>query len=422
MIPKGSILWAKYMPEISWQTYLQEPFTRLTRTFAGTIILWGGLAGTITAIWKKNRVMIALLAGAMLLYVIYSYSVTSVSPLRRALPLNTRYIVAFTAVLTIATGYALTNLKPIIEKIFSANIATLVLAFIIITLMGFQVKELPQKLPNTILFKDSSYFVADQLLKDNNKISDIKGKVYAYPAKDFKMYPNFSQLDLKSFSPSDMKGGKYYLYSRKRVRLTLFFGYLGKDEKVVRNQDLLLLPTNPQWDYLINTKDIVLAYVPSFLQKQTEVITLAGSYFSEHRSKPKAVIAQKVGDSTIFHFGQRKKPFYLFNFPGNFSLPPNENVDIFNTLKPDEIYELKIQYRIQKKIQNLRISFIQYDNTKRIDSISVNAPSIPGTHVLTKLLVTSSSYKKFRLGFEINNKEEENQLEIEKISFYLISE
>jgi hypothetical protein len=191
MIPKGATLWLKYMPEISWHTYLQEPFARLTRTFSGILILWGGLAGTITAISKKNRVMIALLAGALLLYVIYSYSVTSFTPLRRAIPIKTRYIVGFTAVLTIATGYALSNLKPIIEKIFSANIATLVSAFIIITLMGFQVKELPQKLPNTILFKDSSYFVADQLLKDNSKLSDLKGKVYAYPAKDFK---NVSKL------------------------------------------------------------------------------------------------------------------------------------------------------------------------------------------------------------------------------------
>jgi hypothetical protein len=236
------------------------------------------------------------------------------------------------------------------------------------------------------------------------------------------MYPNFSQLDLKAFSPSRIKGGKYYLYSRKRVRTTLHYGYLGKDEKVVRDQNLLLLPTNPKWDYLINTEDIVLAYVPSLLQKKTEAITLAGSYFSEHWGKPKAVIAQKAGDSSIFHFDQRKKPFYFFTFPGKFSLPPNQHVDIFNKLKPDEIYELKIQYRILKKIQKLGISFSQYDNTKRIDSISINAPSIPGTHVLTKLLVTSSSYIKFRLFFRINNKEDENQLEIKKISFYLMSE
>ena len=124
----------------------------------------------------------------------------------------------------------------------------------------------------------------------------------------------------------------------------------------------------------------------------------------------------------IENLNQRKKPIHLFTFSGKLLLPPNEHVDIFNKLKPDEIYELKIQYRILKKIQELGISFSQYDNTKKIDSISFNAPSKPGTHMLTKLLATSSSYVKFRLIFRIDNKEKENQLEIEKISFSLLSE
>ncbi len=422
MVPKGATLWVKYMPEISWQTYLYEPFTRLFfHTFSGTIILWGGLLGTALALLKKNRAMIALLAGALLLFAIYSFSVTSFEPLRRALPLQIRYYVAFTAVLTIAAGYTLSSLKPILEKIFSANIANVILGFVMIALMGYQVKELPTKLPNTALFKNSSYFVADKLLKEKNNTANVARKVYAYPIQDFKMYPNFSQLDLKAFSPSEMKGGNYYLYSRARVRKTLLYGYLGEDEKIVRNQELLLLPTNPKWHYLINTKDIVLAYVSSFELKQTKTMPMDGSYLFRHWVKPKDIVAKQVGGTSIFHFDQREKPFYLYTFPGTFSLPPNENVDVFDTLEPGEIYELKIHYRLQEKIQNLGITFSQYDDTKRIDSITVNAPSTSGTHVLTKLFVTSQEYEKFRLFFRITNNKVSNQLEIEKISFNHIS-
>ena len=421
MIPKGSTLWVSYMPELSWQAYLQEPFTRLTSTLSGTIILWGGFAGTIIAIWKKNRGMIALIAGALLLFIIYSYAVTSFSPLRRALPLQTRYIVPFTAVLTIATGYALSSLKPGLKNIFPETIATLVLALIAILLLGIQIKELPNKLPNTILFKDSAYFVADKLLEDTDKIVDIKGKAHAYPLKDFNMYPNYSQLNLKAFSPSDMKGGMYYLYSRKRVQKDLFYGYLGHDEKVERNQNLLLLRNNPTWNYIVNTKDIVLAYIPSFENNITEVMSLTGAYFSGYWSKPEFVIEQNEGNSVIFHFNQEEKPFYLLTFPGQFSLPPREDIDIFNRLKPNEIYELKIQYRIEKEIQNMNVFFSQYSNIDRIDNVSVNAPSTPGAHTLTKLRVTTPSYEKFRLFFRIINKQQENILEIEKISFNLLS-
>jgi hypothetical protein len=156
--------------------------------------------------------------------------------------------------------------------------------------------------------------------------------VSANPVKDFKTYPNFSKLDLKRFSPATIRGGKYYLYSRNRVFKTIHYGYLGKDKKVVGNQNLLLLPANPKWDYFVNTDDIVLAYVLSIVQEQSEVAALPGSSFHKHWGKPKDVIINKVGDSTIFYF-DKKKPFYIYTFPGKCSLSPNEHFDIFNSLK-----------------------------------------------------------------------------------------
>lgn len=423
MIFKGTKDWANFMPELSWQDYLQQPFIHLSKSFSGTTILFCGLAGTIIAVWKKNRGMIALLAGALLLFVVYSYSVTSVSPLRRALPLNIRYIVAFTAILTIATGYALSRLRPGLEKVFSANITTVILAAIIITLMGFQVNELPHALPNTVLFKDSSYFIADQLLK-NIDIVNLKGKIYAYPVKDFKMYPNFARLEVRGMAPDKVPNGTYFLYSRKRVQVDLSYGWYGKDKETEQKLHTLLLPKYPSWKYLINTKDIVLAYIPSFTLRHTEVMALHGASVSGHWGAPKEVVVKKVGNASIFYFNKQEKPFYIFTFPGSFSTPPRENINLFKTLEPGKVYELQIQYRLQEDMQNLGITFAQYDDTKKIDSISVNAPYTAGTHILilTKLLVTAQDYEKFRLFFRVTNKNLSNQLEIEKISFNLISE
>ncbi len=422
MILKGTKDWATYMPELSWQEYLQQPLIHLSRTFSGSIILLGGLAGAIIAIWKKNRYIIALLAGALLLFVVYSYSVTSMSPLRRALPLNIRYIILFSATLTIVTGYALSSLKSSLEKIFSANIVAFVIAFIIMFLMAFQVKELPQKLPNTILFKDSSFFVADQLLKDNDHLLNLKGKVFAYPSKDFKMYPAFSQLDLKGLNPSDLTGDRYYLYSRKGIQLHLRYGGNNHDEKIIRKQQLLLLEKIPAWDYIINTKNIVLAYVSSFPSQLTEAMSLNGSYFLEHWGIPKKVVAKQAGNATSFHFDQRENHFYIYTFPGQFSRPPKDNDDVFDSLEPDKLYELKIQYRIQQNLQNLAINFSQYNDTKRIDYTFFDAPTTAGNHIWTNFIVTSHEYKKFRFFFRITNNIESNQLEIENISFNLISE
>jgi len=423
MIPEGSINWVSYMPELSWKAYLQEPFTLIANSLSGTIILWGGSVGAVIAVWKRNWAMVALIAGALFVFVIYSYSVTSFSPLRRALPLQTRYILPFTAVLTIATGYALSSLKPALEKTSSEIVATLLLALVAMSLLGIQIKQLPDELPNTIFFNDSAYFVADILLDEVDEIADLKGEVYAYPLNDFEMYPGFSQLDLKTFAPSvDMTGGMYYLYSRERVRRSLFYGYFGHNEKVKRNQNLLLLPNNPTWKYILNTKSIVLAHIPTFEKDIVEVMSLTGAYFSGRWGKPESVTVKNGVNSVIFLFDREDKPFSLLTFPGKDSLPPIADIEIFNRLEPNEIYELIIQYRIKREIQNMDVYFSQYSDKERINNTFVNVPSTPGTHTITSLIVTKPAYEKFRLLFSLTNKQQANSFEIEKISFNLLSD
>jgi hypothetical protein len=267
--------WAKHMSEIHLKQFLLEPFMPLGSPLAGKFILAGGFGGTLVAMWKKNHMMLALLVGGLLIFGLYSYSVTSIDPLKRALPLQTRYITVFTAVLTIATGYALAQLKQHLETNRWRRRGTLVAWLLVGMLIVFQVRELPGTLPNTILFKSSSYFVADRLLGENNELMDYKGKIYATPARDFRMYPHFSKLDLIESHASEVEDAKYYLYSRDWVRSILKYGTL-KDEHQLRLLHLLLLPRVPGWEYIINTRDIALVHAPSFdfdLDHQKRVVS-----------------------------------------------------------------------------------------------------------------------------------------------------
>jgi len=421
MIPSGANQWMQFMPEISWKTYLLAPIDNLIQTSAGIILLLGGFSGTLMALARRNKVLIALLAGALLLFIIYSYAVTSFSPLRRALPLNTRYIVVFTAILTIATGYALTTLRTVVGKKNFENFSNLALIFVTVFLMSIQISELSRKLPNTVLFNDGSYFVADQLLNDFENKLFLKGKVEAYPVKDFNMYPNFSQLDLKGFSPTRIEGDKYYLYSRNRIHKDLRYGWHGQNEANLRNLGLFMLSENPKWNYLINTKDIVLAYIPGVELIPSEAVTLDGSIVVAKWGKPEGVTEERVGNSIKFQFDRMDKPFYLYLFPETFSTPPNDRTELFSKLRPNSVYELKIQYRVKNDMKNIGIFYHEYDESTKIDSMSFNAPTSSGLHIATKILTTSSLFKKFRLFIRIDDNQKKNEIIIENISFVLIS-
>ena len=145
------------------------------------------------------------------------------------------------------------------------NNAKIVIAIVFIGILCFELKNYSTELPNRILYNRDSYFIADRLLGGylkNNRINEI---VYTIPSKafnGFKLYPNFSKLKLKPYSLSKTpKSNSYFLISKSSIRRNLYYARIRKDENTIKNGLLLLQDDNPKWKYIINTDEIVLAYI-----------------------------------------------------------------------------------------------------------------------------------------------------------------
>ena len=240
MVPKGVTLWKIYQPTISLNEYLYQPFTNLLRFNSGLILLPCGFMGALTAIKNKNHAMISILIGSFILFLSYSYSVNSFSPLVRALPLQLRYVICFTTVLTILTGYLLSVTYERLGEIININNAKIVIAIVFIGILFFGLKNYSTELPHRISYNRNSYFNADKLLGDyleNNKISEV---VYTIPLNHFKLYPNFSKLRLKPYSLSIKPDeNSYFLMSKSIIMKRLYYARVRKDENFIKNGLLL---------------------------------------------------------------------------------------------------------------------------------------------------------------------------------------
>lgn len=422
MVPKGVTLWEINMPQVSILSYLFAPLKKLAFSISGIITLSGGTIGALIAISHKNRGMVALLAGGLCIFLVYSYSVTNISPLIRALPLQTRYILAFTAVLTIATGYAISNIfnHP---KIYNDKIALFVVTTIVVSILIFQILELPNKINNSVLFKDNSYFIADQALKSDKILKKIQGKVYAFPLKDFNMYPNFSKLNLESFVMTEsLKSDQYILYSRRFIRRRLHYLDFRKDKESIQKLTLLLLPQNPAWKYIINTDEIVLAQVKKIGSKRTVVLKSEEMVSQPWYCREQIIETEKLNESITFNITNRRQALQCFTFEGNSNAAPQENSPTFDKLVPGNIYELAIIYELAKSMHSLELSFSQYSNNERIDTISSNLPVTNGENEIKLYVATNISYEKFRIFMKMHNQEAQNSLIIKNMSFSLISD
>jgi len=423
MIPKGVTLWEINMPQISILNYLFEPLKNLTNSISGIILSSGGMIGALVAVWHKNRRMIALLSGGACIFIAYSYSVSSISPLTRALPLQARYILAFTVVLTIATGYAISNIPHYLKKVFNEKITLGVVTTIVVCILMFQILELPKIITNSVLFKNNSFFIADQFLKSKKVITKLQGQVYAYPFKDFNMYPNFSKLNLKSFLPTETyNSDKYILYSRSFIQRRLHYLSSAKDQASIQKLTLLLLPQNPAWKYIINTDEIVLAQVKNLGSKRTLVIK-ADEMMSLPWSYPEQIVTtDQLKNGTLFKIAKHKKAFQCYTFRGNSAVSPIESSPIFDKLIPGNIYEFTIRYKLDSSMQSLEFSFSQYSDQERIDTFYSNLPPTKGENEVTLYVATNASYKRFRIFFKMHNQEAQNTLVINNMSFSLISD
>lgn len=149
MISNGVSSWNVYMPDISTYQYLFEPISNIWQYTSGKILFICGFIGFILASYKKNWSVVALAIAGMTLFLLYSYSIKSIDPLKRALPLDTRYVIGFSIVMSICTAYLFYYLNEYFQNkksIFKFFNLLVILSFIGITFL--QIKELPQSIEN----------------------------------------------------------------------------------------------------------------------------------------------------------------------------------------------------------------------------------------------------------------------------------
>ncbi|MFC1665544.1 hypothetical protein ACFL17_07955 [Pseudomonadota bacterium] len=263
MVPRGASSWAVYQPEIASTDYLLKPIANFTQWSTGWFLLFGGAIGFITALFKRNWALVALILGATLVFILYSYSATSIEPIKRALPLKTRYVLAFSVVMSMSTGYAVTLISKQTRRISAATESHSFLtgALILVSILCAQLAELPQSTSSILSGKDS-YFIADRLLRD--KIQDISttDPVYADRAWGYKLYPHFGKLNLKNLDiTTPPTNGQTILFSKRSMQMNRAYAIKRGDTKSVDSINNYLQGVNPHWKILLDAGDIVLIKV-----------------------------------------------------------------------------------------------------------------------------------------------------------------
>ncbi|MBD3341385.1 MAG: hypothetical protein GF353_19925 [Candidatus Lokiarchaeota archaeon] len=260
--------WSKYMHPISFKQYVFHPLRILLGSFSGKFFSILGFIGFAISIKKKDWWLFSILCGAIILFMLYSYSVTSISPLIRTLPLHSRYILPFTVSLALSSAYFIYIIYNWIANRLKTKCAYLAIGMLLALVTLFQVRELPKRIPGAILFGNDSYFITNRLLQYRLLNLDINQNepVYAFPLKDFILYKNFRKLNLKNYNPSKINlcSDDVVLFSKFRVRRSLYYAEIRNDIKTINSLKHLAIDNNPGLDYIIDGGDIILARVEGF--------------------------------------------------------------------------------------------------------------------------------------------------------------
>ena len=408
LVPKGVTLWIKHQDKLSWTEYLFDPFTNLLAFRAGWVALAGGAIGLAIAIRDRAFELIALTLGGFLLFLAYSYPVTSFKPLVRALPLQPRYIVAFACVLTMLTGYALARIKviPWIRR----KVPVWIVPVFALVLVTCQARELP-KLPNTLYFTDDAYVIGERLLKDHLKKNKINTPVRAYPGSVFKMFTGYSKLDLVEHSPLlPPKAGNYYLINRPRLIRSVRAARVRKDKRLVRYGEELLARA-PNYEFVIDTHAISLFYIrPQSLEVVADLAKHPDVWTSQ------AGATRMTTDPVAFKIGKLDSHVYLSMFGDSFTKPTKSDHSIYKTLEPRTNYQVEVRYRNRHTFRSVRLFIREYDEKKSLQLVSHYIPTEAGEQVFRTHLSTSSDYKSFRFFLRVGNEVEDNAIHIDSIT------
>jgi hypothetical protein len=161
--------------------------------------------------------------------------------------------------LTIVAAWALFTLYQYFKKIVEAPFLQTVFGMMIIAVFIVQTIEYSSN-KNTVLFYNDRYFKANRLLKEKFPVP-VQDSIYTYPLKDFRMYSNFSRLNLTSFSALP-ETPCYLLYSEKKIKARLYYAEKRNNDTMVSFYTYIL--NHKDSLQILNYKGIVLSYVRSF--------------------------------------------------------------------------------------------------------------------------------------------------------------
>jgi hypothetical protein len=423
-VTKGVSLWTVYMPSITVSQYLLDPIIGIGHFNTGKILWTGGIAGFALAVFNKKWEIVSLFLAGTILFSVYSYSIQSVDPLVRSLPLQPRYIIGFSVVMTIGTAYLLHCIGESIIKRSNGTKYVHLILIPFVTILLFQISELPSIIRGSILLGNDSYFVADRLFRQ--KMSSIKKDVpiFAYPIKDFQLYPNFSKLNLLELDyMNPLRSGQMAVYSRKRFKKTLYYAEKRGDNRQIEALLPYVMHVNPEWDYLFETGDIVLVRV-----KKSVPVYLLKTNFAEYAtygSTWKSTISQckineAIDDSNIvFELPANADPFYIFTFPGSWKLPPPTKVDIFNEINNSSMINIDFTYKLKYDLQSIGLFVQQYDNATRISSERHKLNNLGGIHKFNDAIRLKPEATSFRLLLRFMN-ERKNTISLKTMTVTLL--
>ncbi|NLD50080.1 MAG: hypothetical protein GX660_23300 [Clostridiaceae bacterium] len=401
--------WSIYMNSISRREYLFAPLKSYLSTNTGKILTLFGAFGFLLAILKKKWLLVALTISGFIIFLIYSYSVTSINPLVRALPLSQRYIISFSFVCSLCTAYFLSYIlddilrgRSNINKLFIGAISILLL----VAILFLQIVELPSLLgKNAIFWGKNSYFLIDQYIKRNERY--YQGKtIFAYPEEVFNLYPNIKKLNIKTLDFSrPFEPDQLALISVDLLNEKFYYANLRNDLDYVIGLETFTSMYIPRFDYIFDTGDVFFARFDNNPVKLTELIDIAdysavGDIWMANSEAVKSV----TGSPNItFELLPYSEPYYIFTFPGNWETPPEGFEEIFDKLNTEKIIHLNLIYSLEENLNSNLFFIQQYDDVARIYGESYNIETTAGTHQFEKYIKLLPYTTKLRFYIRVEN-------------------
>lgn len=418
VIQRGVEGWSARMPTSTLTEYLFDPIQVFLTSWTGLLLLSGGVLGIVLAWRRRNWGLLCLAAGSTLLFLAYSYSVTSFQPLQRALPLQIRYIVSLYAILAIGAAFLLSQLfeGKVLPRWPAWGRTAAVAATLLIVVV--QTAELPHTIARRgVFFGKDRFYLADRVYRDLQFGVDVEGPVYAAPLQAFQLYPALRNIPTKPFTVEKKPpAGTTVLFSRKflKLKISRLESALPHTKREVLLKDRIAtfkyyLATHDDWEYLMDTGDVVLVRVnPPPDESLTTLDLLDPQLRTESWGGP-------AGDPANSHEGlaeqehglefhvpaQTTKAASYYTFPGPWSRPVEGLDDVFQPLCREKKVGCAVTYELSEDVTTLALTVAEYDANKSLSLKTRFLPTKKGVHSIDELMPLSDGTRSFRVAVRV---------------------